>query len=215
MGMAKYISHLDLLRCFTRAIMRSGLPVEYSQGFNPHQKITFALPLPVGVTSECEAVDISFEDGKTSDTEIKEKLNACLPPDIRITAVSDIVCKAADIVCAEYIIKLFADREIAENDIKDFFSLDEVIVMKKTKKKIDKPINLMDYIRAWEITEKQNDTLSVRLVLDAGGERNLKPDAVVSALCERYTHICADMAEIHRRQVFCKTDDGDVMQIFE
>ena len=44
-GMGKYISHLDLLRCFTRTIQRSGLPVVYSQGFNPHQKITFSLPL--------------------------------------------------------------------------------------------------------------------------------------------------------------------------
>ena len=104
MGMAKYISHLDLLRCFTRSIMRSGLPVEYSQGFNPHQKMTFALPLPVGVTSECEYVDISFEDGKASDREIEQKLNDNLPPDIRVLSVGDIAFKASDIVCAEYFI---------------------------------------------------------------------------------------------------------------
>ena len=79
MGMAKFISHLDLLRCFERAILRSGLPVEYSQGFNPHQKMTFALPLPVGVTSECEAVDIFFDDGKATDAEITEKLNGLSP----------------------------------------------------------------------------------------------------------------------------------------
>ena len=60
--MAKFISHLDLLRCFTRAIGRSGLPAVFTQGFNPHMKMTFALPLPVGVTSDCESVDITFED---------------------------------------------------------------------------------------------------------------------------------------------------------
>jgi len=61
-GMGKYISHLDLLRTFTRAIHRANLPVRYSQGFNPHQLITFSLPLALGVTSETEFVDIDFED---------------------------------------------------------------------------------------------------------------------------------------------------------
>ena len=135
MGMAKFISHLDLLRCFERAILRSGLPVEYSQGFNPHQKMTFALPLPVGVTSECEAVDIFFEDGKATDAEIAEKLNQNLPPDIRVIKTGDICHKAADIVRAEYIIVLKGNSEIEEQWIKDFFANDEVVVMKKTKKK--------------------------------------------------------------------------------
>ena len=134
-GMAKYISHLDLLRCFTRAIMRSGLPVEYSQGFNPHQKMTFALPLPVGVTSECEYVDISFEDGKATDDEIKERLDTNLPPDINVISVGDLVFKACDIVCAEYIVRMNSDGEIGESWVRDFFAQNEIIVMKKTKKK--------------------------------------------------------------------------------
>jgi len=74
-GMGKFISHLDLLRTFTRAIHRADLPVKYSQGFNPHQLITFSLPLPIGVTSETEFVDIDFED-TASDAQIMEKLNA-------------------------------------------------------------------------------------------------------------------------------------------
>ena len=63
-GMGKYISHLDLLRAFTRAITRAELPVRYTQGFNPHQIITFSLPLPIGVTSETEFVDIDFYNRK-------------------------------------------------------------------------------------------------------------------------------------------------------
>ncbi len=213
-GMSKYISHLDLLRCFTRSIMRSGLPVEYSQGFNPHQKMTFSLPLPVGVTSECEYVDISFEDGKVTDEEIKERLNLNLPPDIRILSVSDICMRAADIVCAEYTVTLYSDQEITPDAAKDFFASDEVIVMKRTKKKIDKPINLMDYIRAWEITDTSKTSMTLRLVLDAGGERNLKPDILISALCERYPSVSCDMADIHRKQIFCKNGDNDILELF-
>ena len=86
LNMAKYISHLDLLRCFTRSIMRAELPVKYSNGFNPHQKITFSLPLSIGVTSDSEFVDIDFEDG-IKDSEIMERLNNNLPPDMRILNV--------------------------------------------------------------------------------------------------------------------------------
>ena len=212
--MAKYISHLDLLRCFTRSIMRSGLPIEYSQGFNPHQKMTFALPLPVGVTSECEYVDIFFEDGKATDKEIFEKLNMNLPPDIRVLSVGDVGAKAADIVCAEYTVTVYSDEAIDENRVKSFFMEDEVVVMKKTKKKIDKPINLMEYIRTWEITAVGDKTLTMRLVLDAGGERNLKPDMVIGALCGRYPSVNADNADIHRVQTFRKDEKG-VLTIFE
>ena len=85
--MGKYISHLDLLRTFTRSIHRAGLPVRYSQGFNPHQLITFSLPLPIGVTSETEFVDIDFEDTVSGD-EIISALNRNLPPDIKILSAS-------------------------------------------------------------------------------------------------------------------------------
>ena len=57
----KYISHLDLLRAWERMLRRAGLPVAYSQGFNPHMKVTIAMPLPVGCTGEREAVDVVME----------------------------------------------------------------------------------------------------------------------------------------------------------
>lgn len=214
MGMAKYISHLDLLRCFTRAIMRGGLPVEYSQGFNPHQKMTFSLPLPVGVTSECETVDISFEDDKVTDDEIMDSLNTNLPPDIRALAIGDINKKAADITEAEYNVTLYCDAENETKNINDFFKEQEVIVMKKTKKKTEKPINIMEYIKSWEIVSQTKDGVILRLVLDAGGERNLKPDVVIAKLCERCNNITADEADIHRVKIFCKNAEG-LLELFE
>lgn len=214
-GMAKFISHLDLLRCFERAIMRSGLPVEYSQGFNPHQKMTFALPLPVGVTSECEVVDIFFEDGKVSDKEITQKLNENLPPDIRALKTGDICRKASDIVRAEYKILLRGTSAEDVKTIKKFFSQDEVIVIKKTKKKTEKPINIMQYIKSWSIVCVEDETIMLKVVLDAGGERNLKPDIVVAELCKMCEKISADEADIHRSEILCRTEDVSVMEIFK
>lgn len=212
LNMAKFISHLDLMRCFQRAIMRSGLPVEYSQGFNPHQRMTFALPLPVGVTGEGEFADISFEDGKVTDEEIKERLNKNLPPDIQVLSVGDLIFKAADIVCAEYTMKLYSDKKTDKEKIKEFFAKDEVIVMKRNKKKVEKPINIMEYIRAWEIVDETERTLTLRLVLDAGGERNLKPEIVAAQICEGNEDMCADDADICRTKIFCRS--GDVLELF-
>ena len=62
----KYISHLDLLRAWERMLRRAGLPVAYSQGFNPHMKVTIAMPLPVGCTGEHEIADVILEEQLTS-----------------------------------------------------------------------------------------------------------------------------------------------------
>lgn len=58
----KYISHLDLMRVFQRALRRASIPISYSSGFNPHQEISFAAPLSLGVTSNAEYVDLKLTE---------------------------------------------------------------------------------------------------------------------------------------------------------
>ena len=64
-GRMKYISHLDLIRTMTGALGRSEIPVYYSEGFNPHPKMVFALPLSVGCESICEYLDIKLLEAMT------------------------------------------------------------------------------------------------------------------------------------------------------
>lgn len=211
-GMGKYISHLDLLRCFTRTIQRSGLPVVYSQGFNPHQKMTFSLPLPIGVTGGRETVDILFED-TVEDAEIMEKLNANLPMDIQVLSVGEPVHKAADIAAAEYRMNARTEDMLSEKKVQAFFGQAEVLITKKTKKKGEKQINLLDFVRSWEITELRENGLSLRVILDAGGERNLKPELLTNALDEFVKPVCIEDWEIHRTQIFCRGGQ-DVLELF-
>ena len=77
-GRLKYISHLDVTRCLARVFKRSGLPIWYTQGFNPHAYLTFALPLPLGVESRCESFDFRLTE-EVSYEEVKDRLNAVLP----------------------------------------------------------------------------------------------------------------------------------------
>ena len=76
-GNARYISHLDLMRVFQRAFKRAGLPLTHTQGFNPRPSVSIALPLSLGVESQCELLDFELERPYAC-AEIREKLNAAL-----------------------------------------------------------------------------------------------------------------------------------------
>lgn len=79
----KFISHRDLMRAFQRALRRTGLPVAYSQGFNPHMKISWGNALKVGAVSDSEFAEIQFE-GWVKPNELKEALNSHLPGGLEI-----------------------------------------------------------------------------------------------------------------------------------
>jgi len=88
-GPLKFIGHLDLQNMLEIAFRRSELPFAYSEGFKPHMKYSIALPLPLGVESESEYLEI-FLDKIVSPNEIKERLNPKLPQDIRIIAAKEV-----------------------------------------------------------------------------------------------------------------------------
>ena len=78
----RYIGHLDLMRAMQRALRRSGLPVRYSQGFNPHILLSFAAPLSVGMEGLREVMEVPYE-GELTPGLFLSRLNAALPPLIR------------------------------------------------------------------------------------------------------------------------------------
>lgn len=85
-GMLRFISHLDLCRSIRTAFRRAKLPIRYSEGFNPHPRMTFTLPLPLGAQSECEYMDIFLPEGSDIGG-VCEAMNRVCPPELRfITA---------------------------------------------------------------------------------------------------------------------------------
>ena len=91
-----YISHLDINRMMTRAVRRAHLPMWYTEGFNPHPYIAFALPLPLGQSSECEFMDIRIEGDMTND-EVLKKLRAVMPQGVEIVSAEEPVHSANEI----------------------------------------------------------------------------------------------------------------------
>lgn len=83
-GNAVYISHLDLMRLFQRAFKRAGLPLTHTQGFNPRPSVSIALPLSLGVESQCELLDFELETDTFSNEDICTRLNQALVEGVHV-----------------------------------------------------------------------------------------------------------------------------------
>ncbi|MBR0541800.1 MAG: DUF2344 domain-containing protein [Clostridia bacterium] len=183
-NMAKYISHLDLMRCFSRAVKRARLNIWYTEGFNPHAFMTFSLPLSLGTESFCESVDIRMLDETPLD-EIKDRLNETLPPDIRITKVAEPVHKADEIAFAEFEIRLNTDNpKKVKASVEEKISADEIIVEKKAKqgrKKVLKPVDIKGNIHSYELETGEKYVL-LKIIISAGTKTNINPSLLIDAV---------------------------------
>ena len=122
-GRLKYISHLDINRAMSRALKRAGIPLWYTEGFNPHPYMSFSLPLSLGVESLCENVDLRIT-GEITNKEIKDRLNSVLPEDLKIVDVYDDFRDNSEIVYSDYVYKFeFADNDLALEKIKNVLSI--------------------------------------------------------------------------------------------
>lgn len=182
-GMAKYISHLDTVRCITRAMKRANVPVWFTEGFNPHAFLTFAMPLSLGVESYCETVDFRLLEDVDL-TELTERLNNALPTDITVKRIAAPVFSAADIRYAEYEIIFNNPDELLFKNAHSMLSSDEIIVPKKVKqgrKKVEKEVNIKEHIRTYELVEKDG-RLILKTVLSSGNTMNINPSLLIGAL---------------------------------
>ncbi len=213
-GTAKYISHLDLMRTVSRALTRAGIPLWYTEGFNPHPFLTFALPLSLGIESYCESFDIRIV-GDISNNEIKDRLNATLPEGIVITDVSSVFAKCNDIAFAEYeTIFEFDENGISDsflNEIKTLLDADELITTKKAKqkgRKIDVEVNLKEFIKDYSLLSDENNVL-LKITLAAGNSKNLNP----TVLFDRLTRDIIRKPDLIRiKKLRLLTENGEVFR---
>lgn len=174
----KYISHLDINRCMSRALTRAQIPLWYTEGFNPHPYMSFSLPLPLGVESMCESLEIRIT-GDISNSEIKDKLNAVLPTGIRIVDVYDDFRDCSEIAFSDYIFKYdFKDNKEAEKRIKKVLSQDNIIALKRGKqgrRKVLKEVDIKPLIDKCSVSVRDNSTV-INARLAAGQHSNLSPE---------------------------------------
>lgn len=181
-GSLQYISHLDLQRLFGRAAVRAGIPLWYTRGFNPHPKMVFALPLPVGVQSVCEFLDVKI-DKVIENSEISRLLNLVLTDELTILDVYEPNTKFAEIGSAEYTLCIktpSASVEMSEK-IAEFLTSGGVMMKKHTKsgeKEVDISAMILELDSRYDA---EGGKLLIKLRCVAGTE-SLNPEYIISAL---------------------------------
>jgi len=182
---AKYISHLDLNRLFTRAFNRSELNIWYTEGFNPHPFITFALPLSLGQESVCEIMDFKMNDHMPLNV-IMDTLNNVLPPDIKILSAACPMLKAKEIGFAAYDVYLPIKDDNSIKNATEILRNEEPLTVTKKTKSSETVVNLKEHLK---ISEKdiiiKKDSLLIKPLLPAGSEQNFNPNLIVQGIENR------------------------------
>jgi radical SAM family uncharacterized protein/radical SAM-linked protein len=171
----RWMSHLDNIRTIFRAIRRGGIPVAFSEGFNPHQKVSFGPPLPVGYTSEAEYFDVILTEPFKE--EYINNLNTALPGYIRIVRHKYFFAKPGSLVkqlnLARYEIPLPENVDIARAKIDDLLTNKKLTVTRYREKDV-KVAEVGEFID--NITLEDNMLLSDVLQTPDG---HIKPDEIL------------------------------------
>ena len=177
MGMSRYVSHLDLMRAMTRAVRRADIPLWYTEGFNPHPYLTFALPLSLGMESLYESMDIRIE-GDSTNAEIFELLKGSMPPGIEIISVDDPVDDPKTIAFGEFDLLFDCENPVKLiSHIEAMLSGSELIVQKMGKqgrRKVLKDINLLEFLKSYDLSSASN-RVKLTVVFPAGSTTNINP----------------------------------------
>lgn len=202
---AKYMSHLDLNRLMLRLIKKSQLPVWFTEGFNPHAYITFALPLPLGQEGLNESMDLCIEGDVTNET-IKDSLSATLPPGFAISRVYDVADAPKNIAFALYEITLILapcqDAETLANEFNSLVKNTELKAKKlgkKGRKKVEKEVVLNPLVAYFEAKDLEGK-IQITATLAAGSTSNLNPDLLITSLQEK-SGVRIELARTVRRDI--------------
>lgn len=190
-GALKFIGHLDVMRFFQKAIRRAGIDITYTTGFSPHQVMSFAQPLGLGLESNGEYMDIEV-NSITNGKDFMDALNAQMVEGIQILGVTLLPDNAenamASVKAAEYHIR-FREGYEPSFDVKTaipaFMSQEQIEVTKKTKKS-EINFDMKPYIFDFKMSE---DGSYIILTVDCSSSGNLKPSLVMSKLFENNNQI--------------------------
>ncbi len=195
-GDLQYISHLDLQRTIARVLVRARIPMWYTQGFNPHAKVTFGLPLSVGCESECEFIDLRI-DRDMPPEEIRRRLNRELTAEMQISEAYEPQTKFTEVRTAKYEMELCfrgADSEQATR-LESLLSSAPLLCIKKTKSG-EKETDISTMIHRVKVTHTEGkDALHISALLSAGSSEHLNPELLITVAKERLGILSKDPAK--------------------
>jgi len=206
----KFVSHLDLAKTIQRIVKRSGLPIKYSKGFNPHMAISIGQPLSVGMYSIGEYLDMEFTE-RLEEEFIKDTLNANLPSGIKIHEVVFIEEREnvknppqamAAVEEAEYEIRIrYVDNKNLKEELEELLAVEEWRIVKKSKsgeKEVDIKLMVKDF--HYSILE---EVLFIGATISCGSKENLSAQLVAEFINVHTTGVNKEaFVDIKRIEMF-------------
>lgn len=225
-GVMKFIGHLDMMRYFQKAIRRAGIDIAYSGGYSPHQIMSFAAPLGVGVTSDGEYFDIEVNSSRSSLKSL-DALNQVMVEGVSIleyrrlpdTARSSMSLVAA----ADYIVyvkpgyapDVHSLQELSQQ-VQQYYEMQPEILITKQTKKSQLEMNLKDLIYEMKGLNLKDFTLKdgplpeygLFLKVSTGSSDNVKPELVLEDFC-KFCGITYNPLkyQVHRLEVYAKSEE--------
>ena len=215
-GPIKFIGHLDVMRYFQKAIRRAEIDIKYSEGFSPHQVISFAQPLSVGATSDGEYMDMTVNSMK-SVSDVMNRLNAVMNEGIEILAIKELGEREEKAMTAAYAAKyrirfrnsLKPDFDWI-NEFEAYLKKDKLPAMKKTKSG-EKEIDMKPLIFEYNIDKKDE---SVDLLLSMSSAATLKPALLFGAFFDSLNkELSTNALDVHRIDIYRYMEDGETKYI--
>ena len=219
-GPVRYLGHLDMLRYFQKAVMRSGIPAKYTEGFHPHQIMSFAYPLGVAMETDGDYMDLELTK-ECSPEELCQALNDVMREGISICGAARLPEKApnamASVAAADYEIYVDGTRPEALREILMTATVnimrEEVLLLGKTqeetgsseehRKKGGKKEKKAKDIRPGILSLTVDDSLPVlKMRLLSGSALNVRPADVFALLAERVTEDRIAASRIVRKEIY-------------
>ena len=211
-GNAVWISHLDLMRLFQRAFKRAGLPLTHTQGFNPRPSVSIALPLSVGVESNCELLDFDLDGDKVANRIVRGKLNDYLLPGIRVIKVYDNGQKIKNLALLDTVVTLEYDKGVPEgavSKLEAFFAQEEILVEKKTKSNGIQDQNIMPMVKSLEVQQIDDNTIVLNARVCCQNP-TLNPMQLHGAIVRHLPDLAPDFAKCARLELY--DNEGNIFR---
>ena len=187
----RFISHLDQQRLFQRAFRRAGIPMAHSNGFNPHPRLSFALAMSVGLTSEAEYGEVILTEAMDLKDFVK-RLNKALPDGLKVLEAWEERGKAPSLSAALrrslFQIKVDVIEGISENDLKEclkaYLDREEVMLNKRNKKGKLVAKNIRPFIEDIDVVAFEKDQAVLKMSLLYIEQQSVKPELVLQTINE-------------------------------
>lgn len=218
LGYLKFISHLDLVDLFQRTLFQNKVDVKFSEGFNPHPRMSIAYPLPLGIESNSEYMEI-YLNSKIDLKDFLIKMNEKLPQGIKIVEAKydddeSISNKVKSVVYAFKLLNTFYDKnkdiDLAKelNKINDMNDVEIERKRKKGKKRIFVKENAKDYLNRLDLKDN-----AIYAYIKMSEQGSLKP-ALVFDILNNYTDIVMDELDIDLERIGLYQDEEGLKEIF-